>query len=97
MLDNGVALDLVVRCIRATGKYSKPIDVSQKLEDVRITDQDRVDALRNRIVNSKKIGLPSLKPTPYGMDENLLLAMDTSKTVGWVVNIVSNNADPVLG
>jgi hypothetical protein len=89
------AFDVVERCIRATGRLprNKEISVDQKLEQVRITTQSRVDAMINRIANSNRVGLPSLEP-PHAIDENLLLDVGTSSTVGEVVAIVGDFAVP---
>ena len=89
------AFDVVERCIRATGRLpkSREISVDQKLEEVRITTQTRVEAMNNRIANSNRVGLPSLEP-PHGIDQNLLLDVGTSTTVGEVVGIVGDFAAP---
>ena len=92
-IDFGTALEVVQRCIRATGRTRKAITVDKKLEQVKITSQFAVDGMVHRIANSKSVGLPSLKP-PHKINENLLIDVGTSTTVGEVVDIVGTSAEP---
>ena len=86
-IDSEVALEVVRSAIRIVGnlypKKKHPINPEEKLDQLRIKDSDRVDAVNNRIVSK----LPTLKP-PFDLNRERLRDVSTSTKVGTIVGIV---------
>ncbi len=82
------ALDVVVSCIQIVSGHEQS-QVEQKLRDVGIVDDDRVDLLVGEIAGNRRVGVPSKN---HKIDPNWLRAISPGSTVGSVADIVEEKS-----
>ena len=84
MLDEQQSSQIVSDCIRAVSHVDS-VDFTGSLDDAEISDDKRVQRVINKIVKSKKIGVPS---KGHQIDAGLFSGVDSNTIVDAVVEIV---------
>jgi len=88
MLTEEQASEIVEDCIRAVSHVDS-VDFTKTLDVAEISDDKRVNRMVNKIVKSKKIGVPSRQHT---IGVNFFNGVDPDTVVDQVVSIVRKGA-----
>ncbi len=83
------AMNVTVECINKVGNHSQ-IKPQKRLLSFGI-DNALIPSLKDKIANDEEIGLPSVRPDPYTIDEDLLTITENS-TVNAIFNKVFHDA-----
>lgn len=83
------AATIAVNCVRVVGNFSGSMKPQDSLSTLGITTPQRINGLRNRIVNDNNIGVPSVN---HRLDPAFLQELSGDWTLIQLILVIYNNS-----